>query len=74
MIYLVVVAAALLVEPPVVVPIVVLAVVRRLDVLVVAPELLAKYEEMEGREMLDDHETTQPQDSVFPEILLMTKK
>ena len=67
--YLVVVAAALLVELLVVVPIVVLVVVRRLDVLVVVLELLAKYEEMEGREMLGDHETKQPQDSVFPGIL-----
>ena len=50
-----------------------LVVVLRLGVLVVAPELLVKYEEMEGREMLGDHETTQPQDSVFPEMILMNK-
>lgn len=52
-------AAQLAVEP-VAVPVAVL------DVLAAEPELLVKYEAMEGLEMLDDHVRMQQQGSVFP--------
>ena len=45
---------------PVAVPVAVL------DVLAAEPELLVKYEAMEGLEMLDDHVRMQQQGSVFP--------
>lgn len=63
--YLVVVVE-LLVVPLVVVLTVVLAAVLQPDVLVAAPELLVKYEEMEGPEMLDDHVKMPQLDLVFP--------
>ena len=37
-----------------------------LDVLAAEPELLVKYEAMEGLEMLDDHVRMRQQDSIFP--------
>ena len=52
-------AAQLAVEP-VAVPVAVL------DVLAAEPELLVKYEAMEGLEMLDDHVRMRQQDSIFP--------
>ena len=52
--------AAQLVVEPVAVPVAVL------DVLAAEPELLVKYEAMEGLEMLDDHVRMQPQGLVFP--------
>ena len=52
-------AAPLAVEP-VAVPVAVL------DVLAAEPELLVKYEAMEGLEMLDDHVRMRQQDSIFP--------
>lgn len=56
------VAVELVVPPLVVVLTVVLVAVLQLDVLVAALELLVKYEEMEGLEMLDDHVKMPQQD------------